>query len=331
MKKKVLVIMSCLLLIFTLALAGCSASKTSQPTASPGTTTANKAIKIGYYGGTCEAPIYIGKEQGIFAKHGLDVELITIAGDTLKESIATGKIDVIQVSPALFKPIEQGLDIKITDGVHTGCIQAVAPANSSINAVKDLKGKTIGVESMGGVPMTLLSVELGKAGIDPKTEVTWKAYPGPQLLQALDKGEVNVFATWDPFGELAVKAGNAKIIFSTTTDPAYKDQYCCFVGISGKLVKDDPETAKKITAAFAEAGQWIKLNPAEAAKIAIEKKYTSGDIDITTKLLSAYTFVSDVPRAEQSLAAHFKALKDQKVFDPTTDTDQLLKKVFIKL
>ena len=314
-------------LIFTFIVSGCSTSKTTNENSNP----TKKTVKIGYYGGTCEAPVYIAKENGFFAKNGLNVELIAIAGDTLKEGIGTGKIDALMVSPALFKPIEQGLNVKLTDGIHTGCIQAVAPVNSAINSVKDLLGKTIGVESMGGVPMTLLSVELSKAGIDPKQDVSWKAYPGPQLLQAMEKGEVNVFATWDPFGEIAVKDGKAKNIFSTTHTAGYKDQYCCFVGVSGKLLKESPETTRKIALSFAQAGQWIEANPAEAAKITIEKKYSSGDVNTVTQLLTDYTFKSDVSKAEESLAFYFKALKDQQIFDSTTDPDSLLKSVFVKL
>lgn len=324
MKKPTSIILI-IVLILSVVIAGCTNDKTTSVKQT------REKVKIGYYGGTCEAPLYIAKEKGFFAKNGLDVELVALAGDTLKEGIGTGKIDALMVSPALFKPIEQGLDIKITDGIHTGCIQAVAPANSPINKIADLKNKTIGVESIGGVPMTLLSVELNKAGINPKTEVSWKAYPGPQLSQAMEKGEVDVFATWDPFGEIAVKEGKAKNIFSTTHSPAYKNQYCCFVGVNGKLAKDDPETVRKITLSFAQAGQWVEENPAEAARITIEKKYSSGDIDTVTQLLTDYTFKSDPAAAEKSMEFYFKALKDQEIFDSTTDPEALLKSVFIKI
>ena len=171
------------------------------------TTATKKDVKIGYYGGTCEAAIYAAYEKGIFKAKGLNVELVKLNNDTLKENLATGKVDALQVSPGLFKPIEQGLDIKLTNGVHTGCIQGVAPTNSNIHSLKDLKGKVIGVDAIGGVPMTLLSVELGKLGIKPDKDVQWKAFPSPQLPQVLEKGETDAFATWDPFGQLSIDSG----------------------------------------------------------------------------------------------------------------------------
>ena len=44
--------------------------------------------------------------------------------DTLKEGVATGKIDAVQVTAGELKPVEQGLDIKVharrPHGLHPG-------------------------------------------------------------------------------------------------------------------------------------------------------------------------------------------------------------------
>jgi energy-coupling factor transporter ATP-binding protein EcfA2 len=118
-----------------------------------------RPVRVGYFGGTCEAPIYVAYENGIFKKHGLNVELVKVKASTTKEMVATGKVDALMASPGTFKPIEQGMNIKLTAGIHTGCIQAVVPVDSPVKSVADLKGRTIGVESMGGPPMIYLSME----------------------------------------------------------------------------------------------------------------------------------------------------------------------------
>lgn len=256
------------------------------------------------------------------------MELVKVSVDILKEGIATGKIDAVQVSPGLLKPIEQGLNIKITDGVHTGCIQAVAPKNSDIKSLKDLRGKTIGVDAIGGVPMVLLSVELGKLGIDPKKDVEWRAYPSPQLPQALEKGEVAAFATWDPFGEIAVSQGS-QLIFSSTHDPQYRDQFCCFVGVNGSLAEKNPEIAKAITLAIQEAGQWITQHPHEAAELSVNKKYTGGNIDLNAKLLGDYRFKSNPSEARNSLLFYLKSMYEQKIIN--AEPNDLLQHMFLNL
>lgn len=331
MKKRAPILLIVVMLVASLLFAaGCSgAKKTNEKTGEQSVNT--RQVKVAYYGGTCEAPIYIAYEKGIFKQKGLDVELIKVDSNTLNEGVATGKIDAVQLSPGVFKPIEQGLDIKITDGVHTGCIQAVVPINSPIQSINDFKGKTIGVDAIGGVPMTLLSIELGKKGVNPKTDVTWKAFPGPQLTQAMEKGEIDAFATWDPFGQLAINDKKARLIFSSTHDEQYKDIYCCFIGINGKLVKDQPELARTITAALNEASLWVEQNPKEAAKISIEQKYTSGDIETTGQLLEDYKFVPDKAKSKESLKFFLNGLKDQQILEQSTDPNKLFENIFLDL
>ncbi|MEH3064387.1 MAG: ABC transporter substrate-binding protein, partial [Methylobacterium radiotolerans] len=72
----------------------------------------------------CTAAAPFAKEQGIFARHGLDVEFVNFGGSTeaLLEAIATGKADAgIGMALRWLKPLEQGFDVKITAGLHGGC------------------------------------------------------------------------------------------------------------------------------------------------------------------------------------------------------------------
>ena len=145
--------------------------------------------------------------------------------------------------------------------------------------------------------------------------LSWKVFPAPQLAQALDKGEVDAFITWDPFGQLAIDSGKAGAIFSNTYTPGYTDNYCCFIGIGGDLVKEQPAKAKAITEALQDAAIWVGQNPAEAARISIEKKYTAGDVH-HYRLLSSYTLSLMQQRPRRACGLCLKALKDQHILDP---------------
>ena len=283
-------------------------------------------ITLGTYNGTCEAPLYVGIENGIFKKYGFDVSLVNINANTLKEGLASGKIQGAQISAGMFKAIEQGLDIKLTDGIHTGCVEAVVPKGSPIQSVKDLKGKTVGIDSIGGVPQVLLSIDLGKAGVNPKTDVQWRVYPQAQLEQAMEKGEIDAFGAWDPYGALAVKSGKAVKIFGN----GEKDTYCCYVGINGTFAQKNPDVAKKLTDAWAEADEWVEKNPDKAAKIAVDKKYiSSGDEIENSKLLGDYKFGSDKKKAKSDFTSTLQAMKTQGILDSSTDVDKMVQSVFI--
>ena len=65
-----------------------------------------------------------------------------------KDVLALGGFDVTHHLIMYFlKPIEQGLDVKFTGGIHRGCLRVQTSTNSDIHTVEDLRGKRIGRNS----------------------------------------------------------------------------------------------------------------------------------------------------------------------------------------
>ena len=85
----------------------------------------------------CTAAAPVAKERGVFAKHNLDVDFINFGGSTeqLLEAIATGKADAgIGMALRWLKPLEQGFDVRITAGVHGGCIRLLGSKAANIRS-----------------------------------------------------------------------------------------------------------------------------------------------------------------------------------------------------
>ena len=100
-----------------LILASCSKKETVE------TKPESKKVRVGYIGLTCEASIFSAVENGYFKDEGLDVELIKCDWKNYKDTLALGGYDITQHLVMYFlKPIEQGLDVKFTGGIHTGCL-----------------------------------------------------------------------------------------------------------------------------------------------------------------------------------------------------------------
>src|ERR1700722_19086974 len=110
-------------------------------------------IRVGYIGLTCEAPIYTAVEKGFFKEENLDVTLVKCDWANYKDVLALGGFDVTHHLIMYFlKPIEQGLDVKFTGGIHRGCLRVQASAHGNIRSIEDLRGKRIGVPGMGTPP-----------------------------------------------------------------------------------------------------------------------------------------------------------------------------------
>src|SRR3954468_15363599 len=147
--------------------------------------TSNK-IRVGYIGLTCEAPIFSAVENGFFKEEGLEVELVKCEWANYKDVLALGGYDITHHLVMYFlKPIEQGLDVKFTGGIHTGCLRVQASTKGNIHKVADLRGKKIGVPGMGTPPFIFANRVLGANGIDAMKDVEWRVYPAGELGLAL--------------------------------------------------------------------------------------------------------------------------------------------------
>src|SRR6202007_2184771 len=149
-----------LIALASLLLASCSRKNLNSSGSS------NK-IRVGYIGLTCEAPIFTAVEKGFFKEEGLDVSLVKCEWANYKDVLALGGFDITHHLVMYFlKPIEQGLDVKFTGGIHRGCLRVQATVNGKIKTVEDLRGKRIGVPGMGTPPFIFANRVLGTHGID---------------------------------------------------------------------------------------------------------------------------------------------------------------------
>ncbi|MCX7745397.1 MAG: ABC transporter substrate-binding protein [Clostridia bacterium] len=291
-----------------------------------------KKVKVGYFGNTCEAPTFAAYEKGFFKEEGLDVELVKGDAGTLKDGLATGKIDVTDgLLNQWLKPMEQGLNIKFTTGIHTGCIQILVPKNSKLKSPKEFKGKTIGVPKIGGGPMILVSRLLSKEGLDSKNDVKWKEFPNAELPIALEKGEVDIISLADPFAQIQVNEGKAISIYDSAVHEPFSHEYCCLVVVNGSLIEKDPETAAAATRAIMKGASWVNSNQKEIAQIMVDKKYVPGDLAVNEKVISTYNYQPSVEGGQDAVINGSKEMKVIGVLDKDTDPEALAKTAFIKL
>lgn len=292
---------------------------------------ANK-IRVGYVGITCEAPIYTAVEKGFFKEEGLEVELVKCDWRNYKDVLALGGYDVTHHLIMYFlKPLEQGLDVKITGGIHRGCLRVQAAVNGKVRTVKDLRGKRIGVPGMGTPPFIFANRVLGANGIDPSKEITWLVFPAGELGLALDKGEVDAVADSEPIGSMLVAQGKVRNVADQAVDMPYADEYCCAVIVNGKFLKRNPKASAAATRALLKAAKWVEHNPKAAAELSVKGKYLASTVEQNTVSISHLRYVPSVSGAETAVRLAAEEMKRAGMLKRTTDVASLTDKAFVKL
>jgi NitT/TauT family transport system substrate-binding protein len=133
-----------------------------------------KKVRMAHAGweiGTAVA--YVGVDAGLFKKHGLEIEELPI-----RDTLAAGVQSLIGVdlligsgNPlAILQPVAKGADIALL-GAHVSYDQYGMGVAASIAAIKDLKGKKVGVSALGRRSDLVARVILRRAGLDPTKDV----------------------------------------------------------------------------------------------------------------------------------------------------------------
>ncbi len=117
-------------------------------------------LKVGKAALTSSAilPLDVGVKEGLFAKHGLDVQIINFQGSSrLHQAMIAGSVDMgIGAGPELAL-IAKGAPVRAVceSSGPPAFLGLVVLKDSPIKSVADLKGKRIGVSSVGGLTYSL--------------------------------------------------------------------------------------------------------------------------------------------------------------------------------
>lgn len=123
---------------------------------------------------TAASPFAIAQQMGWYGQGGIKVQLVPLPGSTdcVKE-VATGDLPYAQpsVEPlAIIRP--QGVKAKVFYTAYQSNIYGLAvPVDSPIHSFADLKGKSIGVTTMGSAGVIVARALVANAGLDPQTDV----------------------------------------------------------------------------------------------------------------------------------------------------------------
>jgi NitT/TauT family transport system substrate-binding protein len=278
----------------------------------------------------CTVGVPVADKHGLFAKHGLDVELINFGGSTdqLLEAISTGKADAgVGMALRWLKPLEQGFDVKITTAIHGGCMRLFAAPASGINGVADLKGKTVGVSDMAAPDKNFFSILAAKQDLDPNADIDWRQYPADLLGVALKKGEIQAFSLGDPLAWVVRDRDGLHEIANNLTGE-YQHRACCVLGVRGSLVREDRVAAGALTQALLEAQEFVANRPDEAA--ALFAAYSPTPTAQLAAMLRSHTHHHHPVGQDlrQEIAAYADELKLVQVIKQSTNTAKFADKVY---
>lgn len=231
------------------------------------------------------------------------------AGLPLIEAASAGGIDLAQTgnTPVIFGAASNA-DIKIVGALEaTGKGDAILVGkDSTATTVADLKGKRIATFKGSSGHANLL-LQLQKAGLSGDDVETVFISPADGYT-ALTKGDVDAWATWDPYTAIAEKESGARVI--ATADEAANGYN--FWAASDAALADPGRTAaiEDFLARYAVATAWSQDNLDEWSAKYAELTSISPDASRTTwtrSIKQPIELSETVVASEQEIADAFTA------------------------
>jgi NitT/TauT family transport system substrate-binding protein len=235
-----------------------------------------KPIRISLSLGSAQLPLWAAREAGLFAKHGLNAELLGLQAASRQVQLLLAG-DSIAASLSATTPVRarmEGADTTIIMGLLNSFTLSVITV-PEIKRPSDLKGKLIGVGSLGGSPTLLTQRLLKKWGIEQ--DVKFLGTGGYiESVVALEKRRVHA-AVLDP---PRAYIGKKKFGFVELANLGQEFKYATTViTVREGLVKKDRELFVQFGKGVIEGIHRVKTDREFAIKI-LGKMLRSSDREI---------------------------------------------------
>ncbi len=244
------------------------------PTASSIAARRPRPLRVGFLALTDAAPFAAAHELGLFARHGLTVELRRELGwATIREKIISGELDAAQSPAPMLWSTHLGLDspacpvlTALVLNLHGNAItlserlwrdEGVQDPESLREFARRRRGErrlTLGVVFAFSSHHLLLRSWLRSHRIDPDHDVRIVVVPPAQMFRNLAGGTVDGYCVGEPWNTLAVSEGAGWCpIWSAAQHPGHVEKVLM---VRERFARERPAEHAALIAALAEACAW---------------------------------------------------------------------------
>lgn len=272
-----------IVLCLAIVVSGCAVTKApenNQPTKSVG-----KTVKIGVLPIEDNLPFYVAEKDGLYAKEGVQVELITFASALERDTaLQAGQIDgevADLVAVGLLKKV--GTEVKIaTIGLgatpQEGRFAILSSPKSDIKDLAGLKGATLGI-SQNSIIDYVSDQMLLDHGVLPSDVKKMSIPKMPVRTDMLLSDQINAACLPDPLASLAQAKGAHLII-----DDTYRNiSQTVFIFRTGSI-QENPDGIKAAVKAYGSAGQALNNNPDQYRSLFFEKTQIPAELKESYKM-----------------------------------------------
>ena len=196
----------------------------------------------------------VALHRGFFKQEGLEAEIIRMNANVAVAALVSGDIGYTMIFGSIVRAALRGMPVRVIASFIDGSTHALV-ARPEFQSVKDLKGRTLGIQAHGASDHLAALMMLRHHGVDPEREIKTVALgPASARLAALKQGVIDVAVISPPGDAEGMKMG-FKVL-----SRAYEVSKFPFVGMGAtvRVLQERPEEVKRVLKAMIKANRYIR-------------------------------------------------------------------------
>jgi len=230
------------------------------------TAAAQAPVRINWTAVTgAQSGMFMAQQEGLFKKHGLDVELIHIPSSSrgiqaiLAGEIAFSFMDGTNAAQANLK----GANLTLVAGATNRQVFSLM-AKSEFKRITDLRGRKVGITRVGSSTHTSALYALSSAGLKTGDYQLLPLLEVPNIFTALAAGQIDAGIMSPPTNARAKKAGFVELMNVAKAGPEFVS---VAVGTSRSYIKANEDIVRRVVRAYAEGVHLFKTNKTAALRM----------------------------------------------------------------
>ena len=247
--------------------------------------------------GITSIEFFIAKEKGFFREEGLEPQLVQMSANAAIAAGITGDLVGLSSIGSAIRAVQRGAPLRaVAVSLRRPLFWLIA--RSEYKSVKELKGKILGIVTIGGSQHTATRKLVSLAGLDPDKDVTMiQAGEEARQLQALVSNAIQASAISPPWVLLGRDKFKMNILDSSI------DKFASIqngLAVHVKTLQEKPELVKKMLRAKARTGRYLEQNEKEVSQMLAKMWNTDVPIALESYRMSKPAFTgTGIPSDEE--------------------------------
>lgn len=241
----------------------------------------------------------VAQTKGFFKDEGLEVQYITFTtGAAAGEAFVSGQGDFIIAGdfPSM-RLWTTGAAVGIVP--HTDSPDAlILVSRADIKSPADLRGKRVATQ-VGSTLEPFIYKYLDKGGVDRSAIKLINLAP-PEMVIALDKGEIDAYAWAQPYGWRSLDVSGSKVHILSTAKGLMTERVV--LNVRKSFGQERPDVVARMVRAIVKGSNFITSNRTEGSEIVA--KFLKLDVPTTTRIIGILNF-------DPTYSAQFKSDMDE--------------------